>query len=163
MKIDSVTTDTMKQAGIITLLPIEEERDVNGLKKMVKFEYFAEITQVKFQMSKSGKDMLKMTFAIDYGTERIYLDQFVLTGEKFGLKQLSKIVDCAKVNADSGLETDDLLGKILVVHIAYEEFEQGQDDTGAPIKVTRNKIAQFVRAPRPEEVGVPAEVSGTPF
>jgi hypothetical protein len=159
-----ITQNELDEAGKITLLPIEEEREINGLKKMVKLEYVAEITSVKEMNSKQGNPMLKMAFAIDYANERVYTDVYFTLNNKFGKKILGRLVDMFKLDGNN-LDTDDFLGKYVIVNIAYEEYEvPGQtDENGQVIKQTRNKIANFVRAPKPDELVVPPTDGKTPF
>ena len=136
------------------LLPIEVEADVNGIKKMVPIDYFAQITMAKDKVSqKSGNGFLELTLSIDIpGKERVSIVD-ILSYVPAARWKITNAVEKLKMDKNS-IDTDDFMGLWAIVNLGYREYEIGEPDpiTGNKRKQKDNVIASYIRLATPEEV-----------
>jgi hypothetical protein len=136
------------------LLPIETEKVVNDIKKMVPIEYFAQITMAKDKVSqKSGNGFLELTLSIDVaGRERVSIID-ILSYVPAARWKITDVVE--KLNLDkNSIDTDDFQSLWCVVTLGFREYEIGEPDpiTGSKRKQKDNVIASYIRLATPEEV-----------
>lgn len=134
------------------LLPVEVEKEVNGVLKMVPIEYLAEITSAKEEVSKkSGEGMLVVAFAIDALEGRVYIDHY-LSYSKKAIWQLAAVVKVLELNAEA-LDTDDFLAQKVWVTIKHDTYtsEKKKDADGNPMVYTQNKIDAILRKATEDE------------
>ena len=151
----SVEPGVVESAGKPLLLPVERLDTVNGVEKMVKNVYAAEIASAREHTSKgSGKLSLKLKLAIDQffgeelGVQRIYIEDY-LSYEQKAVFKLAKVVGFLGLSPKS-LDTDDFEGKFLKVTIRHEEFTPTrQDGTAGEVQID-NKIDEYIDVYIPE-------------
>src|SRR5882672_1176628 len=145
-------------SGSANLLPVEEEKEVNGIKKMVPIQYLAEITMSKesTKTSATGYKYLELTLSIDRpGKERINVRD-ILTYNPAGVFRLKALV--SKLSLKFPLDTDEFLARFIFVTVKQEPFDLQPDPiTGEVVTIIQNKISSYVHQATKEEM----EVRGT--
>lgn len=131
------------------LLPIEEERDVNGIKKMVPIEYLAEITSASEGTGRSsGIGFLKLILAVDNpnGSGRVYITD-ILSYHPNAIFRLAGLINILGLSRRS-LDTDDFLNQFVFINIRHEVFRSEVAGTD----VIDNRVAKYVRRATQEEI-----------
>lgn len=142
----NVDPETVLNPGKSTLLPVEEEIEVNGVMKVVQKVYIAEITGAREHTSKAGGLALKLTFAIDLsGGERVYIDDYLSYSPKAAFK-IAKAVALLELDATK-LDSDDFEGQFLKVTIQHSSYE-----TNDGVTVWNNAIKDYIEPVLPSEL-----------
>lgn len=139
------------------LLPIEEQKVVDGIPKMVSIKYLANCTSAADKTSqRSGKGYLELTWSVYVpgNAVRTHIKD-ILSYDPAALFKLRNAVQAFKLNPDT-LDTDDFIGLFAWVFIKHEEFKLETLDmiTNEPVILKDNRIANYLGLGKPEDVEV---------
>lgn len=141
------------------LLPIEEEKVVNGIPKLVQIQYASNITFASQETSRSsGNKMLKLTNTISNpATGRMVNIDDYLSYSKAAMKvpgkNIGHMFDIFKMDKNNP-DTDDFLDRWVWVTIRREENKGKTPDpkTGELPTFINNKIDRYIRELTVEEL-----------
>lgn len=147
------------------LLPIEEEKEVNGRLKMIPINYVAEVTSTKEIESKQKHTPgMEIVLSIFYNGKRVDVkDNFWYS--KDAAWRLGVLAKITGLDIKKPIDTEDFLGHMLIVNVKHETYTSTKMDenTGEYPEITNNKINNYVRLATPEEQKVVVDSLNTGF
>ncbi len=143
------------------MLPTTENVSVNGIAQQVDIKYIAEFVSVKPGVSgpnakTPGEGLLTAKLSVDFNNEKVYIDDIYSLSKK-ALWRLGEIVAMLNLDADH-LDTDDFLGKYVLITVKNDEFRTKRNDKDIIIK--SNKVKSYVRVLTSDEI---VAAGGQPF
>lgn len=160
----TVDKEALERAGKSVLLPIDEEKDVNGILKRVKIKYLAQIARAKEHTSRSNTQSLKIIYAIDYEGIQ-YIEDYYPYSEK-ALWRLYNLIDILKIDMKT-VQEEDFISRWVVVNIKHEPLSRANGDVvlnpdGS--QVYQNKIDMVIGLPEQFDMKISETTTGdAPF
>ncbi len=151
------------------LLPIDEEKEVNGQLQKVKIMYPANITMSEEKTSKAGNGMLHLTLTIKHpiSGNLISIEDYLSYSKKAMKvegKNLGHLFDIFNLDKNKP-ETDDFLDRWVFVTIHHEQTEgkTPNPETGELPIFTNNRITRYHRQLTADEMKAAKDGSDLPF